>query len=105
MDWPHDPDGEAGSEGMRKYGQAVLAKKLDEEADFPLRRDEFVEEYGDHPVRLDAERVVSVAAVFEHVDAKEFPDFVTFHRAVGRAMREGDHWFYEGADAFTRSRG
>ncbi|MFD1598972.1 DUF5785 family protein [Halobellus rarus] len=101
MDWPHDPDSEAGSEGRRKYGHAVIAKKVDEEEDFPLSRDEFVEEYGDHPVRLDYERVVSVAEIFEHVEPDEFEDFVAFHQAVGRAMRENDYWFYEGAAQFV----
>ncbi|MFB6304135.1 MAG: DUF5785 family protein [Haloferacaceae archaeon] len=102
MDWPHDPDGEKGSEGRRKYGHAVLAKKVNEEEDFPLSRDEFVEEYGDHPVRLDAERVVSVAEILEGVDEAEFDDFVEFHRAVGRTMREEGYWFYEGADEFVQ---
>ena len=101
MDWPHDPDGERGSEGRRKYGHAVLAKKVDEAADFPLARDEYVEQYGDHPVRLDDERVVSVADIFEHVDTEEFEDFVAFHQAVGRAMREHGYWSYEGADQFA----
>jgi hypothetical protein len=99
MDWPHDPDGEAGSEGRRKYGHAVLAKKVDEAADFPLSRDAYVEQYGDHPVRIDQDRVVSVADIFEHVDVEEFADFVEFHRAVGRAMREHDQWSYEGREA------
>jgi hypothetical protein len=103
MDWPHDPDGEEGSEGRRKYGHAVLAKKIDEETDFPLDRDAFVEEYGDDPVRLDAERVVSVADVFGGVEEETFGDFVEFHRAVGRAMRENGYWSYEGADAFVGS--
>ncbi|WP_181692565.1 DUF5785 family protein [Natronomonas sp. LN261] len=92
MEWPHDPDGEKGSEGKRKYGQAVLAKKLDEEGDFPLSADEFAEEYGDEPVRLNHSRVVSVADIFEGVDEEEFEDIVAFHRAVGRAMRENDMW-------------
>ncbi len=96
MDWPHDPDGELGSEGRRKYGHAVLAKKVDEEADFPLSRDEYVEQYGDHPVRLDDQRVVAVADIFEHVEPDEFGDFVAFHRAVGKAMREHGYWFYDG---------
>ena len=68
MDWPHDPDGEQGSEGRRKYGHAVIAKKVDEEEDFPLSADEFVAEFGDDPVRIDYETVVSVADIFEHVD-------------------------------------
>jgi len=67
-DWPHDPDGEKGSEGRRKYGQAILAKKIDEGEDFPLERDAFVEEFGDDPIRIDYETIVSVADVFEHVD-------------------------------------
>ncbi|WP_101298153.1 DUF5785 family protein [Halegenticoccus soli] len=102
MDWPHDPDGEQGSEGMRKYGHAVIAKKVDEDEDFPLSRDEFVAEYGDDPIRLDYERVVSLREIFEAVDKEEFSDFVDFHRAVGRAMRAEGFWFYEGADAFVK---
>ncbi|MFB6161050.1 MAG: DUF5785 family protein [Haloferacaceae archaeon] len=100
MDWPHDPDGEEGSEGRRKYGHAVLAKKVDEDA-FPITREWYVEEFGDHPVRLDHERVVSVADIFEEVEEEEFADFVEFHRAVGRAMRRAGYWFYEGADEFV----
>ncbi|MFB6205751.1 MAG: DUF5785 family protein [Haloglomus sp.] len=94
-DWPHDPDGEKGSEGMRKYGQAILAKKLDEDEDFPLDRDEFVEEYGDHPIRLNHQRVVSVADIMDGVEEAEFEDFVAFHKAVGRAMRENGLWEIE----------
>ncbi|PSQ05317.1 hypothetical protein BRC92_02530 [Halobacteriales archaeon QS_4_69_31] len=93
MDWPHDPDSDEGSEGRRKYGQAVLAKKIDEE-DFPLTQSAFVEEFGDHPVRIDYETVVSVAEVFEGVDREEFADFPEFHTAVGRALREADYWPY-----------
>ena len=92
MDWPHDPDGEEGSEGMRKYGQAILAKKLDEDEDFPLAKSDFVEAHGDEPVRLNHEEVASVAAIFEHVDEAEFEDIVSFHRAVGRAMRRAGMW-------------
>ena len=94
MDWPHDPDGEDGSEGRRKYGHAVLAKKVDEDEDFPLTAEEYVEQYGDHPVRIDYETVVSVADIFEHVDQEEFEDFPDFHKALGRALREADWWPY-----------
>ena len=94
MDWPHDPDGEEGSEGRRKYGHAVLAKKVDEEEDFPLTAEEYVEQYGDHPVRIDYETVVSVADIFEYVDQEEFADFPDFHKALGRALREADWWPY-----------
>ena len=99
MDWPHDPDGEDGSEGRRKYGQAVIAKKLDEEEDFPLTSAEFVSEYGDHPVRIDYETVVSIEEVFETVDQSEFEGFPDFHRAVGRALRAADYWPYRLAHA------
>ena len=95
MDWPHDPDGEEGSEGMRKYGQAILAKKLDETEDFPLSKADFVDEHADEPIRLNHERVVSVADIFEHVEEDEFEDIVAFHRAVGRAMRNADMWELE----------
>ena len=92
MEWPHDPDGEEGSEGMRKYGQAVLAKKLDEDGDFPLSKATFVEDHGDEPVRLNHARVVSVGDIVDHVEEDEFEDIVAFHRAVGRAMRGADMW-------------
>ncbi|WP_458190151.1 DUF5785 family protein [Haladaptatus sp. NG-WS-4] len=94
MDWPHDPDGEDGSEGGRKYGLAVLAKKLDEDEDFPLTRDEFVSEHGDEPIRINHEKVVSVSDIFEHVEVEEFETIIEFHRAVGAAMRSGGFWDY-----------
>jgi len=94
MEWPHDPDGEAGSEGRRKYGHAILAKKVDEGEDFPLSAEEYVSAYGDHPVRIDYETVVSVADIFEHVDETEFADFPEFHSALGTALREADLWPY-----------
>ncbi|PSP78083.1 hypothetical protein BRC81_08505 [Halobacteriales archaeon QS_1_68_20] len=96
--WPHDPDGEEGSEGMRKYGMAIIAKKV-EDAEWPLDCEAFVEEYGDDPVRINYQRVVSVADVFEHVEAEEFEDLVRFHRAVGDAMRAGGFWDYHPAGA------
>ncbi|MDS0222678.1 DUF5785 family protein [Haloarcula sp. S1AR25-5A] len=94
MDWPHDPDGEEGSEGRRKYGHAVLAKKVNEDEDFPLTAKEYVDQYGDHPIRIDYETVVSVADIFEYVDQEEFSDFPDFHKALGRALREADWWPY-----------
>jgi hypothetical protein len=98
-DWPHDPDGDEGSEGMRKYGQAILAKKLDEDGDFPLAKAEFVEEYGDEPIRLNYQRVVSVGDVMAEVEEEEFPDIQAFHQAVGRAMRGAGMWEYEYGEA------
>ena len=95
MDWPHDPDGEEGSEGRRKYGHAILAKKVDEEEDFPFTAGKYVEQYGDHPVRIDYERVVSVAEIFADIDDEaEFADFPEFHQVVGEQMREDDYWPY-----------
>ncbi len=101
MDWPHDPDGDEGSEGRRKYGQAVLAKKVDEDEDFPFTAEAFVSEYGDEPVRIDHERVVSVEEIFEHIDDDtEFEDFPAFHTRVGEALREADYWPYRLEDAY-----
>ena len=94
MDWPHDPDSDEGSEGRRKYGQAVLAKKINEDEDFPLTQSEFVEEFGDHPIRIDYETVVSVSEIFGHVDQEEYGDFPDFHRAVGQALRDAEYWPY-----------
>jgi hypothetical protein len=94
-DWPHDPDGDEGSEGRRKYGQAIIAKKIDEDEDFPLDRDEFVEEHGDEPVRIDYETVVSVEDAFSAVDQSEFDSFPELHKALGESMREQGYWFYE----------
>ncbi|NEU56452.1 DUF5785 family protein [Halorussus sp. MSC15.2] len=94
MDWPHDPDGEEGSEGGRKYGMAILAKKLDDEEDFPLSKREFVEEHADEPVRINYKRVVSVGDIFEHVEEEEFETIVDFHKAVGAGMRRGGFWDY-----------
>jgi hypothetical protein len=95
MDWPHDPDGEEGSEGRRKYGHAVLAKKVDEDEDFPFTAGEYVEQYGDHPVRIDYETVVSVADIFAGIDeGTEFETFPEFHKRVGEQMRADDYWPY-----------
>jgi len=104
MDWPHDPDGEQGSEGRRQYGHAVIAKKVDENDDFPLDRAAFVEEYGDDPIRIDHETVVALREIFDHVDQSSFETIVDMHRAVGKAMRDNDLWFYEGAEEFSRTR-
>lgn len=100
MDWPHDPDGDRGSEGRRKYGHAILAKKVNEDEDFPLAAGEFVEAHGEDPVRIDFERVVSADDVFEHVDEDaEFDSLRDFHAAVGEALREAGYWPYERARA------
>ena len=95
MDWPHDPDGEEGSEGRRKYGHAVLAKKVDEGEDFPFTAGEYTEQYGDHPIRIDYETVVSVDDIFEDIDDdREFADFPEFHTRVGTELRSKGYWPY-----------
>ena len=100
MDWPHDPDGEEASEGMRKYDMRIIADKVDEEEDFPMEVAEFVDEHGDDPIRINHETVVAMREIFEYVDAEEFETILEMHKAVGAAMRAGDFWMYhpQGAD-------
>lgn len=94
MEWPHDPDGDDGSEGMRLYGQAIFAKKVDDDA-FPLSVEEFTEEIGHHPIRIDHETVVAAADILANVEPAEFESMVHFHRSIGKAMREFGHWTYD----------
>lgn len=94
MDWPHDPDGEEGSEGGRKYGMAIFAKKIDADEDFPLSFEEFSEEHGDEPIRINYERVVSASDILSYVEEDSVDTITEFHRAIGRAMRRGDFWEY-----------
>lgn len=96
-DWPHDPDGEQGSEGMRNFDMAILSKMAPEE-EFPLEKSAFLEEYGDWPVRINHETVVSVAEIFEHVRPERFETKTDFHRAVGNAMRETDLWEFRAGE-------
>ena len=65
---------------------AVIERRVDADPQFPLQagRDRDGHRSG----------VVSVADIFEHVDAEHFEDKQTFHRAVGDAMRAGDFWEY-----------
>ncbi len=94
MDWPHDPDGDAGSEGRRKYGLAVFAKKVDE-GDFPMTRADCIEAFGDHPVRLDHDRVIAAEAVLEAIDAGPYESQEALLSALGTAMRETGRWSLE----------
>ncbi|WP_254533801.1 DUF5785 family protein [Natrinema gelatinilyticum] len=104
MEWPHDPDGEEGSEGKRKYDMAIIAKKVDETEDFPLERDEFVAEHGDDPIRINYKKVVPMREIFEYAEPEEFETMVDMHKAVGDAMRAGDFWDYHptGKDTDTK---
>jgi len=98
MDWPHDPDGEQGSEGGRKYGMAILAKKVEEE-DFPVVFDQLKREVSDHPVRINHDRVVSAGEILVRVQERRVEDKTAFNRAIGRAMREGGYWEYYPGEA------
>ena len=95
MDWPHDPDGEEGSEGRRLYDMAIFAKKVDEDEDFPLSFDEFAAEHGDDPIRVNHRKIVPASEVLDHLDVDEVDSIVEFHRAIGRAMRAGSFWEYQ----------
>jgi len=93
MKWPHDPDGEKGSEGGRKYGMAILAKKA-EDQEFPIDFEQFARSVSDHPVRINHDTVVSAGEILRNINAREAEDKTAFNQAVGRAMREGGYWDY-----------
>ena len=95
MEWPHDPDGDEGSEGMRTYGMAIFAKKVDEEEDFPLDFAAFAERVDDHPIRINYQRVVAAREILDHVEEETVPDMTAFHHAIGKAMRRGGFWEYQ----------
>ena len=94
MDWPHDPDGEDGSEGKRLYGQAIFAKKVSDE-DFPLDIEAFAEQVGHHPIRIDHETVVPAADILDAVDPDTVEDRTDFNQAIGEAMRSQGFWTYD----------
>lgn len=96
MDWPHDPDGDEGSEEGRKYGLAVIAKKLDDDR-FPMTRSDCLEQFGDHPIRLDADTVESAETLLEHMDEGPFETREALLAAAGESMRAGGHWTFETA--------
>ncbi|MGM0372230.1 MAG: DUF5785 family protein [Halobacteriota archaeon] len=90
-EWPIDPDGEEGSNDLRRFDMAILSKFVPKSA-FPLSTKAFLDAHGEKPVRLNYHRVVSVATLFEHVDAETFETKTEFHRAVGDAIRAGGYW-------------
>ena len=102
MEWPHDPDGDDGSEGGRLYGMAILAKKVERD-EFPITLEEFAAEVGHHPIRIDDSRVVSADDILAGVDASVADDLETFHRLVGNAMREYGYWTYDPAAEVSRA--
>lgn len=91
MNWPHDPDGEAGSEGRRKYGLAIFAKKL-EDVTFPVTATECEDAFGDDPIRLDHETVVSASEILTHLDKGPYEDRQALLSALGRTMRDIGQW-------------
>lgn len=100
MDWPHDPDGEQGSEGRRKYGLAIFAKKLDDLA-FPTTRAASLEAFGGHPIRIDHETVVAATEVLDGLDDGPFEDRRALRAGLGDAMREQGYWAFE-SDRYQR---
>lgn len=94
MDWPHDPDGDEGSEGGRVYGLAIFAKKVADD-DFPLTPSRCIEEFGDHPIRLDHERVVPASEILGELPEREFESKQSLLTALGSIMREVDLWTFE----------
>ena len=73
---------------------AIIAKKVDEQDDFPLNKDEFLDAHGEDPIRLNHQEVVSVGDIFEYVEEEQFEEITDLHEAVGDAMRRGDFWEY-----------
>lgn len=94
MSWPHDPDGMEGSEGGRKYGLALFAKKLDAE-DFPLSVEDCIDRFGEDPIRLDHERVVPAHEILSLLETERFEEKQAFLAAVGAVMRAGGFWTFE----------
>lgn len=91
--WPIDPDGDEGSNGMRRFDMAILSKFESKEA-FPLTAGTFLERHGTKPVRINHQQVKSVAEIFEHLSVDSFETKTEFHHAVGDAIRAGDLWDY-----------
>lgn len=94
MDWPHDPDGDEGSEGGRKYGLAIIAKQLDAD-DFPLDKAACLERFGDHPIRLDHETVIEASEALDGIDDGPYESQEELLTAIGSAMREAGLWTFE----------
>lgn len=92
-DWPIDPDGEEGSNGMRRFDMAVLSKFEPNES-FPLTAEEFLDRHGTKPVRINHRKIKSVAEIFEHLEVDSFETKTEFHRAVGDAIRSAGLWDY-----------
>lgn len=90
-DWPVDPDGEQGSNGMRRFDMAILSK-FEPKSAFPMTTGDYLDRHASKPVRINHETIVSVETIFEHVDPDSFETKSEFHAAVGNALRKGDMW-------------
>ncbi|MDZ7850605.1 MAG: DUF5785 family protein [Halodesulfurarchaeum sp.] len=92
-DWPIDPDGEEGSNGMRRFDMAILSKFEPKES-FPLSVETYLDRHGAKPVRINHRKIHSVAEIFEHLSVDSFETKTEFHRAVGDAIRAAGLWDY-----------
>ncbi|MFW5900492.1 MAG: DUF5785 family protein [Halodesulfurarchaeum sp.] len=90
-EWPIDPDGENGSNGLRRFDMAILSKFEPADA-FPMEAEDFLDRHGDKPVRFNYRTVGSVAEIFEHLPGESFETKTEFHNAVGDAIRKGGFW-------------
>ena len=92
-DWPFDPDGEDGSDGLRRFGMAVLSG-LEPKSAFPMSAETFLDRHGKKPVRVNYQTVVSVADLLDGLDGETFETKTAFHRAVGERIRARGDWEY-----------
>ncbi|MFW6383992.1 MAG: DUF5785 family protein [Halodesulfurarchaeum sp.] len=90
-DWPFDPDGENGSDGLRRFDMAVLSR-FEPKTAFPMDRAEFLERHGDKPVRVNYRTVKPVAELLDGIEVETFESKTAFHRAVGEAIRDRSDW-------------
>ncbi|MBS3760890.1 DUF5785 family protein [Halodesulfurarchaeum sp.] len=95
-DWPIDPDGEEGSNGMRRFDMAILSK-FEPKAAFPMTAEEFLDRHGAKPVRFNHQQIVPVSEIFDQVSVNSFATKTEFHHAVGEAIRDGGLWEYHAA--------
>ena len=91
--WPFDPDGEKGSNGLRRYDMAVLSS-FEPKSAFPMRAATFLERHGEKPVRVNYQTVMRVADLLDGLEDERFETKTAFHRAVGEAIRARGDWEY-----------
>jgi len=79
------PMANRGARAGGSTGTRCSRRRSTTEEDFPLSAADYVEQYGDHPIRIDYETVVSRRGDLRGVEKEEFGDFVEFHQELGRA--------------------